>query len=160
MTEINLYPLHPEEVELDYLQGINDPDVSRYLSPRFKAWSMETLRAYVTSNWLDSNAILFGIYPRFAERPIGTVRLHAVDLEMKSCYIGICIFDKKSWRQGIGTRAIQLAIDYGVSHGVQTFHAGIHPDNVGSLKTFTKAGFRPVGMTAKGDKLFSRTVKP
>lgn len=58
-----LRPLVPEDVHEAYIQGLNDPDVNRYLvTVRQQVQTAETVQAFVRANRDDPDAVLFGIW--------------------------------------------------------------------------------------------------
>lgn len=144
MTKITLLPLHPYAPIPDlYVEGLNDPEVNRYLSPQLKPWSVERIQAYIRENWMDGRALLLGLYldPE-GEQLIGTIRLHQVDWITRSGTVGLCLFDKTQWRKGYGLQALRYTLLYGRERGLTTFKAGIHLDNLPSQLLFEKCGFR------------------
>jgi RimJ/RimL family protein N-acetyltransferase len=136
-----LRTLGPDDVTGAYVDGLNDPEVHRYLvAPRQSRQSLETVKAYVLSNQADPRAALFGVFVDDVLR--GSVRLHDIDGQAGTAYVGIALFDKTVWGQGWGRRAIVAVQEYVQALGVNTLFAGIESGNSASRACFTAAGFR------------------
>ena len=138
----HLRPLLAADVTQAYVDGLNDPEVHRYMEAPRKQWqTLEGVRAYVAANAADAHAILFGLYAGEILR--GTVRLHDVDFGRGTATIGIALFDRRIWGQGLGSAAIAAVARYASDNlGLTRLEAGIITANRGSIQTFEKAGFR------------------
>lgn len=137
-----LRPLVEADVSVAYVDGLNDPEVHRYMeAPRKQRQTPEIVRAYVGSNAADPRAILFGIYSDGILR--GTLRLHDVDFREAIATIGIALFDRRVWGQGLGSDALAAAARFAFEElRLARLKAGIVDANAGSVRTFEKAGFR------------------
>jgi RimJ/RimL family protein N-acetyltransferase len=136
-----LRPLREEDVTAAYVDGLNDPRVSRYLvAARRQRQTCETVRAYVRQNWEDPAAILFGAFIDGALR--GTVRLYMIDDDACTAVMGIALFDVSYWGRGWGSRCIRRVADFGVHRlGLKRIFAGSYQHNPGAIRSFAKAGF-------------------
>ena len=71
-------------------------------------------------------------------------RLGCVDLtdyDGESASLSILIYDVAHRHQGFGTEALRLLVDYAKSLGLRELYATIHPENIASIKLFSKEGF-------------------
>jgi [ribosomal protein S5]-alanine N-acetyltransferase len=60
--------------------------------------------------------------------------------------VGLMIGDKTSWGKGIAFEAIELVTQYGFEElNLRKLTAGMYEQNVGSYKSFLKAGYQEVG---------------
>lgn len=143
-----LVPMTPHDVTKEYIDGLNDPEVNRFLECRHTVQTRATVHAYILDNMKDPHARLWGIHKGGDLH--GTVRLHNLDRDIAD--IGICLFDKRVWRNGLGHSAIRRVIEWAADHadaiGLQ---AGIMPENIASVRVFTKAGFRRTYSTPEYD---------
>ena len=88
-----------------------------------------------------AQAILFGLYADGILR--GTVRLHDVDSGRGTATVGIALFDRRVWGQGLGSAALASVARYATDElGLTRLEAGIIAANKGSILAFEKAGFR------------------
>ena len=72
----------------------------------------ESVEAFVQQNVDDPRAILFGIFVQ--DHLVGTSRVHEINSETPppSAFIGLAIFDRREWGNGLGTRAMRAVIDF------------------------------------------------
>ncbi len=137
-----LLPLQADDVTMAYVDGLNDPEVHRYMeAPRKRRQTLEDVRGYVAANAADPQAILFGLY--VGEILRGTVRLHDVNFSRGIATVGIALFDRRVWGQGLGSAALAAVARYATGKlGLTRLEAGIIVANKGSILAFEKAGFR------------------
>jgi ribosomal-protein-alanine N-acetyltransferase len=138
-----LRPLVPDDVHSGYVEGLNDPEVNKYLvSVRRQAQTSETVRAFVQENWDASDAVLFGIWVDGHTTHCGTVRLHQINRNDGTGVLGVCIFDKAVWRSSVGSSAIDAVTCWAFDGlGLDAIQAGAYLENVGSWKAFMKVGY-------------------
>ena len=141
---IYLRPLLVEDITEEYVDGLNDPEVNRYLvDVRRNMQTQELVEKYVRSNLENPSAILFGIFVKNeSKRMIGTIHISGIDFFHFTAYIGICLFAKEVWKKGYALQAIRLVKDYlfGVL-GLHYLEAGVYAKNTNSINLFTRAGF-------------------
>jgi RimJ/RimL family protein N-acetyltransferase len=136
-----LRPLQAQDVTENYVHGLNDPQVNRFLvSAREQRQTNETVRAFVTDNERASDSILFGIH--FDERLRGTTRLHDIDCVRGDASVGIALFDSSVWRRGLASAALQALASFAFGDlRLRQLNAGIESENVASQRAFARAGF-------------------
>ena len=142
-NRIYLRPLRIEDITGEYVQGLNDTEVNRYLEVRRNVQTSESVEKFVISNMEDPSGILFGIFIKNSREPfIGTIRAHGIDFFHYMASVGICVFAKRAWKKGYALQSLQLAKDYlfGVL-GLHYLEAGAYAKNINSINLFTRAGF-------------------
>jgi len=142
---IYLRPLRIEDITDEYIGGLNDPEVNRFLvNVRQTVQTKETVGEYVISCYESPNAILFGIFIKNddSKTPIGTVHVSEIDLFHYTASVGICLFAKRAWGKGYALQSLQLVKSYlfGVL-GLHYLEAGAYAKNKSSINAFTRAGF-------------------
>lgn len=135
--------LRPEDVHIDYISGLNDPEVNRFLDGVNRTMqTAQSVTEFVKQNQQAENSILFGIWVDESKSHCGTVRLHGIENYHQTAHIGICLFDKTIWGKKIGSKAIkavtQWALDDLKLHWIE---AGAYLENVASQKAFLAAGY-------------------
>jgi ribosomal-protein-alanine N-acetyltransferase len=137
--DVYLRPLAAGDVTAGYIDGINDPQINRFLvSAQNGPQTLDGVKEWVIANWRAHDAILFGIF--CSRIHCGNIRAHDVT-EHRAC-IGIAIFDPKMHGKGIGCAAISALVRYLMNElGVKSVVAGIDKENVASQRAFAKAGF-------------------
>jgi RimJ/RimL family protein N-acetyltransferase len=133
--------LRPEDVTASYVEGMRDPEVTRYMYGVKKSpQSWATVTDYVRFNHGDPAGGLFGVFADGTLR--GTIRLHGIDEDVDSCHVGICIFDKRCWNTGLASRCLRVITDFVADElGLERIIAGVDVENVVSANLFARAGF-------------------
>jgi RimJ/RimL family protein N-acetyltransferase len=79
----------------------------------------------------------------YQDRPVGVVHATGIrSLPENYVEVGLYIGETGLWGQGIGAEALEIFISLLRVHGIHRLEAQIHPDNVRSIRLFTKAGFK------------------
>lgn len=132
--------LSTSDVDCSYVDGINNPQLSRWLiSSKEENFSTDAIISYVEANNSDPGSLLFGFYLNGRLR--GTARLHNANTEYVN--IGLAIFDVSIWGRSWASSIIGSLCD--ITHKkfkISTFKAGIDTNNIASIKAFSKAGFK------------------
>jgi RimJ/RimL family protein N-acetyltransferase len=141
-------PLLVEEVGSDYINALNDKQVSKFLvSSKNGRYTLENVRAMVRENFEAADSILFGIFCDGTH--CGNVRLH--DISDGVAYVGIAIFDLKKQGRGLGAMAISAVTNYAlIELGIGTILAGIDDHNIASVRVFSKVGYKKMS-ESRGD---------
>lgn len=140
-----LRPLAPTDVHQAYIDGLNDPEVNRFLEVRREWQTRESVASFVSSNNQSSDSVLFGIFDHDNPSHIGTVRLYDINHSPRHCFIGICVFDKSMWGFGIGSDVIKSVTCWAfLVLDLYRIEAHAYLDNLGSIRTFERAGYRRV----------------
>ena len=132
------------DISEEYIDGLNDPAVNRFLvEVKNRRQTRESVAVFIEENRLDPLSILFSINISQDQSPfIGTVRLYGISEYHWCATVGICIFRKASWGQGYGTEALNLVRGFAFNEmGLHYLEAGVYPENAGSLAIFKKSGF-------------------
>lgn len=143
-----LQQLEADDVNDRYVEGLNNPIVNKYLEARHKVNTLDTVREFVSANANSENGVLWGVWIERRNTLVGSLRLHDIDLDLGCCNIGVCIFDKSAWGQGLASASIRSAISWAFHQfNLTKIKAGIHPENLASRNAFLNAGFEFVPET-------------
>lgn len=141
-----LRPLTGSDFKEDHLSWINDPEVTRYLEVGRSQSSLEDLQRYAKRFLGSGTDIIFGIIDRQSESYIGNVTLNHIDLDRGTADTGLMIGRKEFWGRGYALEVWSLVIDYAFQRlGLRKIIAGAVADNIASIKTLQKLGFRVEG---------------
>jgi len=137
-----LRPLTCEDVCQRYIDGLNNPQVHRFLtSAQNTRYTVQSVTDFVDLNHKAEDAILFGLF--FNHQLIATARLS--DIDDTEAHLGLAIFDVTQWGKGWGTQIISRVSDFAFHElGVQRMVAGIEPENIASIKAFRKCKFKKI----------------
>ncbi len=138
-----LRPLGIEDISENYLSGINDPAVNRYLvTDKSRKQTMDSQQNFVSLIKESEDAVLFGIWHGEPPSLVGTVRIHHIEHTHLTAHLGICIFDKKAWGKGLGSAAISVVTQWSFDQlGLRWIEAGTYSQNIASRNSFIKAGY-------------------
>lgn len=120
----------------------NDPELFRLTGKKFQ-------RGDDTENWWNSlvrdrSRLMFGIVDD-ADRLIGDVELLQILWRAREAEVRISIGDKEQWSQGYGTQALveTLFAAFQVM-SLERVYLRVRMDNRRAIRSYEKAGFRPV----------------
>jgi RimJ/RimL family protein N-acetyltransferase len=139
-----LRPLLVPDITDEYISGLNDPEVNRYLvDVKRTVQTYNSVMDFVILNRESPSCILFGIFKKgLSGQLIGTVRVSGMEFFHFTASIGICLFARQDWGKGYASQSLALVKEYMFSaFGLHYLEAGVYAKNMGSYHTFTKAGF-------------------
>jgi len=129
-----------DEIPEQYLEWMNDVEVTRFLESKFVSQNEDTIRRYV-DNMIENLDIWFWGIKDKADVLVGNIKLGPVNRIHRFSEIGLVI-GKPWWGKGYGTEALKLASDFGFETlGLHKIFGGILDGNTASMKAFAKAGF-------------------
>ena len=142
---LTLQPLREADLTDEYVEGLNDPRVNRYLA-FIEHQTEATVRNYVKLNWECANSILFGIFLKNESHPfVGTVRVSDINWQHWLANVGVGLFAQRAWKKGYAQEAVALTVDYCFKElGLHYLEAGAYAENVNSVTLFQRVGFKEV----------------
>ena len=153
---IYLRKLTLKDVTSKYLSWLNDSRVNKYLESRFVKHTLNSLKKYIQShNQPGSGSKMLGIFLSDGTH-IGNVKIGEINRYHHHANIGIMIGETQHWGKGYATEASILATNYAFNElKLHKLVAGASIQNVGSFKSFKKAGFSLIG-TYKKHRLYGQ----
>lgn len=144
-NNITIRPLKEIDLQGDYLNWMNDPEVSRYNSHGLFAQSKKELEEFARS--LDSkDNIVWAIIAKDKDIHIGNVALQRIDFVNRSCEIAIIIGNKDYWNKGIATEAFSLILNHAFDKlNLHRIWLGAAAINQGMKSVARKLGMREEG---------------
>lgn len=137
---LRLRPITPADADGPYLDWVNDPVVTRYLSSE-ATWTADALRAYV-SDMVAHDDTWFLAMELASGRHIGNIKLGPLDTPHRRAAIGILVGERECWGQGYASEAIRVLTEWAFAElGLHKVTAGAWDTNRGSVGAFEKAGF-------------------
>jgi ribosomal-protein-alanine N-acetyltransferase len=139
----HLRALKPADVHADYVSGLNDPDVNRYLDGvKHTSQTLQSVIDFVAANDASANSVLWGVWRADSAAHCGTVRLHGIEHHHKTAHIGVCLFDKTAWGRHLGKNAVNTVTQWALAElGLRWVEAGAYAENIASQNTFLAAGY-------------------
>jgi RimJ/RimL family protein N-acetyltransferase len=136
-----LCPISLDKVPV-YHQWFNDYLVRRFGRSEFPKTEEET-RKRMTESVKDRELVSMEIWHIADKKPIGIVSLHHIDWTARLAFIGLEIGDKSYWKQGYGSEAAELIVNYGFGElNLHKIMAGIFSANLGSQGCSKKIGMK------------------
>lgn len=119
-----------------YRQGIAGGDATFETEvPDWEAWDAARLRECRIVAEADGRVVGFACLSPASSRPV---------------YAGVCevmVYVAREERgKGMGRRLLGALVEASEAAGIWTLHAGIFPENEGSIRAHERAGFRVVGV--------------
>ncbi|MEI7741447.1 MAG: GNAT family protein [bacterium] len=127
-------------------EWINSPDVRQFLTAVFPT-TLESEKAWIASlsGKTPPSNIVFAVILK-THGHIGNVGIHSINWTDRSCTLGAFIGSSAHRRQGFGSEALMLILDYAFdSLGLHRACADAYSTNAGSLGAMKKAGFKIEG---------------
>jgi RimJ/RimL family protein N-acetyltransferase len=142
-SKVTLRTLRIADVTAEYIRGLNDPEVNRFLvNVRLRRQTQKTIESFIRTNLTSKDSLLLGIFKTSDNVLVGTVRISDISDFHRLCSVGICIFDKSSWGKGYAVESIKSACAFVFDHlGLHYIEAGVFQENRASMRLFKNAGF-------------------
>lgn len=142
--------LSSEDVTEAYVNWMRDPEVIKYLESRWNVFTFDDLKEYVKTTNDGRTNFLFGIFDIQSGKHIGNIKIGSIHPIHRNGDIGLIIGEKEFWGKNIATEAIKLITEYAFKHlNMHSLKAGMYKDNIGSLKSFEKNGYKIIGTHSK-----------
>jgi RimJ/RimL family protein N-acetyltransferase len=134
------------DAEGDYLNWLNDPEVTLYLEAGRVPMNREALREFIQAIPQDKSSVWFAICDKASQQHIGNITLQGIHPVHRRAHLGIMIGDKQYWGRGYGTEATALLIDYGFRRwNLHSIYLGVLAANTGAIRSYEKVGFQVDG---------------
>jgi len=142
--------LNADDVTLVYFNWMQDANITKYLESRWRNYTLDDLKTYVTEINNSQTGFLFGIFQSENAEHIGNVKIGGINQIHRYGDLGILIGNKKMWGKGYAVEAINLITQYGFNElNLNKLVAGIYKVNENSYKAFIKAGYKDVGILTR-----------
>lgn len=132
------------DVSDKYIGWLKDIEINRWMEIEWysKNNTVETCLEFVESSNQDPHTHLMGIFLPQDMNHIGNIKLYSRQPEHGKGELGIVIGEKKYWRFGYGSEAIEAFSMWAFNTlHLERLEAMVHEKNVGSLRAFKRAGF-------------------
>lgn len=144
---IYLRALEPEDLEFVY-QIENDEsiwEISNTITPYSKYLLKEYLE-HAHKDIFEVKQLRLAI-SNYNNEILGLIDIFDFDISNRKAGLGVLIQDYKNRKNGFGSEALKLVIDYCFSRlGLHQLYCNISEDNEASLKLFKKFNFKIIGL--------------
>ncbi len=145
--KICLRGLERSDLEGRYLDWINDPEVTTFMTAGLFPQTMEKLERYFSSISNDQYGVYFAIVDKSNGKHIGNAKLENIDWINRRCEFGILVGEKSYWGKGVATEATALAVEYAFTKlNLRKVQLEVVEDNIAAVKCYEKVGFKKEGL--------------
>jgi len=144
---IYLRKVELSDVDQEYVDWLNDPDVNQFLETRHEIQTIDSICRYVEGILLKNNELFLAICLKKDGKHIGNIKLGSISLEHLHGEISLFIGDKSQWGKGLATESVLSLTKY--AFNVLKLHkvtAGCYENNAASKKLFNNALFNIEGL--------------
>jgi len=154
---VYLGPMRPEHAQV-FARWLNDLAVSITLSNvRRIPFMVQDEAEWIEHIRRDPNHVVFTVYTREGDQPIGTVGLHDINWPDRNAELGVMIGERTEWGQGYATEAISLLLDYAFTIlGLRMVFLRCIAYNERAYRLYERLGFRPVGRLRQSHRIGQR----
>ena len=142
---VQLLPLADHHAEAMY-RWMLDPEVSGNIGLRSEP-SLQRTYDWIARATESASFMPFAIYLR--DRHVGNLIFDDIAPDLESARLSIYIGEPDARNKGLGSQALQLAVEEAFAEGFRAIWLTVHKANERALHTYLKAGFRIVESTAE-----------
>ena len=144
--KIYLRALERTDLEGEYLQWLNDHEVTRFMESGRTPTTADALAEYYSRVAGNANGVMMAIVELETDRHVGNTKLGPINWVHRYAEFGIMIGAKDSWGRGYGTEATRLMLDYGFCQlNLNKILLGVVGDHAAAISAYEKVGFRHEG---------------
>lgn len=141
--DIYLRPLDVDDLEGDYLQWVNDEEVSKHMGTLNFPMTKGQLEEYFRDIVKSRKYAFFAIIEKKSNKHIGNVKLGPIDWINRLTEYGRMIGDKKSWGKGYSTEVVELMLKYAFERlNIHKVMVTVVATNTASIKSNEKVALK------------------
>ena len=145
---VRLVPLDEETHLENYVQWLNDPEVTRYLGRVTPLTQLEE-REFFRTVAERGDHVIWAVHDE-ADRHIGGTGLHSINWQDRSAVSGTIIGDKQAWNMGYGTEVMKLRTRWAFEElGLHRIESECFDQNIASIKCLERSGYSRIGIARK-----------
>ena len=145
---IVLKSLKEEDITEDYINWMNDSEITRYTEQRFEKHDFKSISSFVRKMSMSEKNLLLGIF--FNNKHIGSIKIGSINLFHNTAELSFLIGNKNFWRKGVATLAIKMALNICFKKlNLYKITAGVYAENIASIRALERNGFSCEGKRKK-----------
>jgi RimJ/RimL family protein N-acetyltransferase len=146
---VRLTALRDQDAEAMF-EWINDRELVVLNAP-FKPVSLNEHRGWFERIQSALDVEIFGIRRRADDALIGSCQLNGIDTVRRRASLQIRIGERDAWGKGYGTEAVGLLVEHAFRDlGLRQVALKVFAHNERAIRTYTKVGFREIGVRTGG----------
>jgi len=144
---IYLRQLTEKDIEGDYSDWLNDPEVTLYNSHGRFPMTIDKLKEFIQSASQSNNSLVLAVIDSETDLHIGNISLQAINWIDRNAEIAFLLGEKTWWGKGIMYEAGKLLMEHGVKVlNLHRIYCGTSADNLGMQRLAMKLGMLPEGI--------------
>ena len=145
-NRVDLIPFKEEFITEKYLDWLSDIEVTKYLDVSNYDQTIDTITNYI-NRFNNSENYIFAIVIKEINNHIGNITLQNINWVHKFATEGIMIGHKKYWKDGYGTEARSLLLEFAFNDlKLNRIVSSAFVDNLAGIKSNTKLGYKKEGI--------------
>lgn len=145
--KVYLRALEPADLEGDYFQWLNDPEVTRFMESGLFPNSREKMERYLSLASNREENVILAIIDKKSDQHIGNVRLGPIHWIHRVSNFGIMIGNKKFWGKGYGAEATRLMAEYAFTRlNLNKINLGVVAEHQAAVEAYKRVGFKKEGL--------------
>lgn len=137
--------LTPEDVTLEYVKWISDPEITKYSRNRYRSFTLDSQIKYVEEMFNSPDYHLYGIFHK--KTHIGNITFGPIDYVNNIVEARVVIGYKKYWGKGIMFNCVKKSLK--MSFGTYPFFkvcSNTYSNNLPTIFSIKKLGFVKEGI--------------
>ena len=147
---IELRPFSKDYVSKNYLDWMNDKNITKFINKAKEETSLEDLNLF-TKSMINSNFdYFFAIIYKEKNYHIGNVRLGPIDFNLMNSNFGILMGDKNFHGLGLATEVLELIKDFGFNYlNLKKIKFAVVKEHTAAMRLYAKTKFKYLGEAKK-----------
>jgi len=138
--DVKLKVLKEEYITTDYIEWMNDYEVTRFTEQRFNKHTSNSVSEFIMEKSRSKTDKLLGIF--VCKKHIGNILISSIDKNNLSCNLSYLIGKKEFWGIGIGGYVISEALNIIFNQlKLVKVSAGCYENNLASIRVLEKNNF-------------------
>jgi [ribosomal protein S5]-alanine N-acetyltransferase len=143
--------LNVEDISIDYVNWLNDPNINKYLNSAGSVQTMESCTSYVESFQNIEEKSLLGIWLKKESLHIGNLTL-SLDIRRNLGVTGVSLGRRECMGKGLGMEALVGLRNYCFEQiKLHRLEAYVSEKNIDSTKLFLRSGFKVEGLLRESE---------
>ncbi len=145
--KLYLRPLEDSDLNEEYVQWLNDPEVTRYLGVGRFPQTQASIRQYLERFQDSTTDLILAIVDRKSNQHIGNITLNRISWIDRTADTGLMIGRRQFWGKGYAFEAWGLLIEHAFQTlGLRKIVAGAMVEHAASIAVLKRLGFQVEGV--------------
>lgn len=143
---VDLRPLQLSDLEGDYINWLNDPEVCAYNSHHVFPYNKELGVEYISNVQDQRKNLVLAIVAKDSGKHIGNISLQHIDSVSRNAEYAILVGNKDYWGKGVAKEASRLIIEHGFKAlNLHRIYCGTSSNNVPMQRLAASLGMNEEG---------------